>query len=489
MPEKHKERLRRAMARNIEFVLRKDVEERQKVIDALSSDVGGNIESISGPDISRPGAKHIRRHKLLGQERRTGGIGSVDAPAGPRDSRQTVCGQGFEANTAVYVTGLPSTVTWDQLHQLFSPYRRVRRIKIYRTFDEEQPIGDGTLNSSEEVVSDGAASTNIQHGKTSTTIVAAAVLTTPGAQMAEAPSYPKKRTGKGVPKGDALITYVKPGSAATAVKKLNGVDISNSTNTDIRKLSVQPADFSHKDEQQQQQQCYESHKKENEASMDDVKEYRKASDVQPAVPSERTLNPSLFDKEGVPLFQPLPSECCASSHPTCVLRNLYTVEQISQQPDQEHFLNSLEAEILMECLKFGSVICCMTLPEAPYYHGAVLVSFGACENASGDVIASTATIAQNEEGVSDALEALQQSSAVMAAQACGEAMDGRLFDGLTIKVQALGNWGEGEIIPREQLSRENDQTQLYSDKEEEAAVAAAIEAEIPALDEFFSGLL
>ena len=77
----------------------------------------------------------------------------------------------------------------------------------------------------------------------------------------------------------------------------------------------------------------------------------------------------------------------------------------------------------------------------------------------------------------------------MATQACGEAMDGRLFDGLTIKVQALGNWGEGEIIPREQHSRENDQAKLYSDKEEEAAVAAAIEAEIPALDEFFSGLL
>ena len=39
---------------------------------------------------------------------------------------------------------------------------------------------------------------------------------------------------------------------------------------------------------------------------------------------------------------------------------------------------------------------------------------------------------------------------IMGAQACGEAMDGRGFDGREIRVQALGNWGSGDIIPEDE---------------------------------------
>ena len=38
---------------------------------------------------------------------------------------------------------------------------------------------------------------------------------------------------------------------------------------------------------------------------------------------------------------------------------------------------------------------------------------------------------------------------IMGAQECGEAMDGRGFDGREIRVQALGNWGSGDIVPED----------------------------------------
>ena len=34
------------------------------------------------------------------------------------------------------------------------------------------------------------------------------------------------------------------------------------------------------------------------------------------------------------------------------------------------FAQVLEAEILVECLKFGTVVCVLTLPDVAYYYGA-----------------------------------------------------------------------------------------------------------------------
>ena len=77
------------------------------------------------------------------------------------------------------------------------------------------------------------------------------------------------------------------------------------------------------------------------------------------------------------------------------------------------FLEELEGEIIVEAAKFGTVACVVTLPRVAYYFGSCVVAF---------------------EGVA-------------AAQACAEAMDGRSFADGFIQVQALGNWGNGEIVP------------------------------------------
>lgn len=77
------------------------------------------------------------------------------------------------------------------------------------------------------------------------------------------------------------------------------------------------------------------------------------------------------------------------------------------------FLEELEGEICAEAARFGTVKCVAALPTVAYYFGSCVVAF----------------------------------ADVAAAQACAEAMDGRSFADNFIQVQALGNWGHGEIVP------------------------------------------
>lgn len=122
-----------------------------------------------------------------------------------------------------------------------------------------------------------------------------------------------------------------------------------------------------------------------------------------------TIDPNDLDEDGVPLFRPLPKECLSATHPTVVLRGVYAPLE-AQAP---RFLEELEAEILLDCLRFGPVVALLALPDQPYYLGAVVVTF----------------------------------ETVASAQACGEVNQGRSFGDGFIQVQALGNWGEGEIVP------------------------------------------
>ncbi|CAM9769504.1 unnamed protein product, partial [Heterosigma akashiwo] len=68
------------------------------------------------------------------------------------------------------------------------------------------------------------------------------------------------------------------------------------------------------------------------------------------------------------------------------------------------FLPGLEAEMLVECSKYGEVVRLMTAPDIPYYQGAVLVSFKTWEMAC----------------------------------ACGNTMDGRFFDFRQMEVEMMG---------------------------------------------------
>lgn len=470
VPVKHRGRLQRALATNMEYVLQKDVEERQRAIEALKhagvsddGDVNAFSDAIHDGRHEAKHSRYQRRNQRLCQEKRTGGIGSADAPTGPRDSRHAA-GQGavrgFKSgdyphpNTAVYVSGLPPSVNSAQLEQLFSPYGRVRRIKIYKA--RATTSGEGGVTGKVASVQEVAQDQEVVQGRIK------------GENAFDAPS-----AEQGDPKGDALVAFIKPGSVGAAIKKLDGMEL---TPGDGYHISVQAADFSHKEKNDM---SGVEHENDCDAAPDEL------------LTATGVLNPTVFDEDGVPLFQPLPPECRAADRPTCVLRNLYTMEQISgRQPQQKQegdFLKSLEAEILVECLKFGSVVCCLTLPDAPYYYGAVLVTFGRSDD---DVTQTQMTVAGRVATTitptitaGEATPSAATAAAVVAAQACGDAMDGRLFDGLTIRVQALGNWGEGEITPPIPAHGED------ADAEEEAALAAAAAAAAPALDEFFSGLI
>jgi len=328
LPPKFRDRLQRAMEKNIDYIRRKDMEERARILG-----MGGDPDDAwsFGPD--QTGKKRGRGGNRKVEQSRLGiGAGRVEAE-----------------NTSVYVAGLPQSITWAQMDLLFSPFGRVKRIKVYRD-------------------------------------------------------------DAGKPKGDALVTYVKQGSVASAIQKMNGHTIAPGM-----KLHVSPADFSHKDQSVDGGEDEDGvAEDEAESSGGGVGRANDAEDVdgQGMEAVEALVGPLKdedFDEDGVPRFTPLPDECRPEQCPTCVLRNVYTAEQAASTSS---FLDDLEAEILRECIQFGSVVCVVT-PSQPYYVGAVCVTF----------------------------------EDIQAAQHCGEVMDGRFFDYRTMQVQALGNWGDGNIIP------------------------------------------
>ncbi|CAM9725083.1 unnamed protein product [Choristocarpus tenellus] len=68
---------------------------------------------------------------------------------------------------------------------------------------------------------------------------------------------------------------------------------------------------------------------------------------------------------------PLPVECEADKHPVVVLWNVYTKEESEADPN---FFDDLEADMLMECVKFGTVMRVVT-PDTPEFLGSVCVTF------------------------------------------------------------------------------------------------------------------
>jgi len=365
------------MEKNLDYVRQKDMQHRAKIL-GMGGDpddvwsVGQEYQGIGGKKRGRGVGRRVEQSKL--------GIGAARVEA---------------ENTSVYVAGLPQSTTWAQMDLLFSPYGRVKKIKVYRD--------DG-----------------------------------------------------GKPKGDALVTYVKQGSVATAIQKLDGHEISPGT-----AIQVSPASFSHKDhaieEEVDADGRVDGADGDNYAHLGegpgqagsgydhDIGEDGESNAPQDIAAVEVLVGPLRdedFDEDGVPRFKPLPAECRPEECPTCVLRNVYTAEQAANSPS---FLDELEAEILMECIQFGSVVCVVT-PSEPYYVGAVCVTF----------------------------------ETIQSAQHCGEVMDGRFFDFRTMKVQALGNWGQGNIIPEEPVSAKSPQGGGHSAPATDATTAAAHEAAAPA---------
>ena len=123
-------------------------------------------------------------------------------------------------------------------------------------------------------------------------------------------------------------------------------------------------------------------------------------------------------------------------------------------------MEELEAEILVEVSRFGEVCTLATYPESAYYFGSCVVVF----------------------------------AEVGAAQACGEVMDGRSFADGFIQVQALGNWGDGEIVPPPQPvplpggedNNDDDGDETGREAETAPGPSQGGGGELDALDDFFS---
>jgi RNA recognition motif-containing protein len=128
------------------------------------------------------------------------------------------------------------------------------------------------------------------------------------------------RDDSGKPKGDALVTFVKVNSTANAVNRLNGHEVEPG-----RPLHVSLADFSAKlDDAAEDEPDDEAY--ENDEIDEAVMREQQTVAVLEAVVGP--LNPDDFTEDGVPRFTPLPAECQPDLYPTCVLRNLYTAEQV-----------------------------------------------------------------------------------------------------------------------------------------------------------------
>ncbi|KAG5177753.1 hypothetical protein JKP88DRAFT_202244 [Tribonema minus] len=158
-------------------------------------------------------------------------------------------------------------------------------------------------------------------------------------------------------KGDALVTYVKPSSVDTAVPRLNGHQVAPGFT-----IKVTQADFSHK-----------------EGGRD-----------------------SGGRDEGGPA---LPEQCCAEQYPVVILHNVYTAEEVTENPDG--FYSELEADMLGECARFGTVRCVVTLEGE--YEGSVAITFA---DSAG-------------------------------ARECAKTMHGRFFDGRQIEVDIVGKFEGG----------------------------------------------
>jgi len=106
---------------------------------------------------------------------------------------------------------------------------------------------------------------------------------------------------------------------------------------------------------------------------------------------------------------PLPDACRAREKPVCVLRNMFTAGDAAT----EGFVESLEAECMIEAVGYGEVLSLLALEGTGYYEGCVAITFG---DVSG-------------------------------AEACAHAMHERPFDGRTLLVQPQGPWGERVYDP------------------------------------------
>ena len=231
-------------------------------------------------------------------------------------------------NCSVYVSGLDGAASESHLEALFAPHGRVKKVKVY-----------------------------------------------------------KDDTGR--PKGDALVTFAKAGSAHQAVAKVHGAPLGAAV------LSVAMATF-HSD-----------------AALAGGPIARPADEHWDMVVGRAAAAAVAARRETARPPSPPPPLAVdnleealqAHRYPVVVLRNLYDIAQCRLRPRRD-FLDELEGEIRGECGKFGGSVVGCVAPKHPDYAGAVAVSF----------------------------------DTVKAAELCACDMNDRWFDNVQILVERRGTW-------------------------------------------------
>ncbi|KAI0022223.1 hypothetical protein F4780DRAFT_734624 [Xylariomycetidae sp. FL0641] len=307
------------------------------------------------------------------KKRRNGGAG--ERPAKRQNQRQGGGGGQPRQNTAIYVTGLPPDATAEEVHEVFS-----RKC--------------------------GVVAEEIDSGR-------------PRIKM-----YTDAETGAF--KGDALVVFFKPQSVDMAIMLLDDAEFRYTGRPDAPRMRVQAADASYKktnyEEQQQQKQKHKAaegaddgvdHGAEGKKENGDAAEPQQAhnpitGEGAPRAPRDRAreqdkakiikrtqkLDARLadWDDDDEPYGPPL--ETAAPRARTVVLRHMFTLPELDADPAA---LLEIKEDIRDECAKLGAVTSVVLYDAEPA--GVASVKF----------------------------------ADPAAARACAARLDGRAFDGRTVR--------------------------------------------------------
>ncbi|EWM27790.1 nuclear mrna splicing factor-associated protein [Nannochloropsis gaditana] len=127
------------------------------------------------------------------------------------------------------------------------------------------------------------------------------------------------RDAHGKPKGDALVTYARPGSTAAAIKKLNGYALAPN-----HCLRLSQADFSYKEE---------------------------GANVHEGIGFDDHMAHPAQEEDEQEDYETLPPECEADKYPVVILRNVYDPTETADEDFAE-----LETDMLQECVRHGCVL-------------------------------------------------------------------------------------------------------------------------------------
>eukprot|EP00595_Chromulina_sp_UTEXLB2642_P002459 CAMPEP_0196763606 /NCGR_PEP_ID=MMETSP1095-20130614/4424_1 /TAXON_ID=96789 ORGANISM="Chromulina nebulosa, Strain UTEXLB2642" /NCGR_SAMPLE_ID=MMETSP1095 /ASSEMBLY_ACC=CAM_ASM_000446 /LENGTH=283 /DNA_ID=CAMNT_0042117185 /DNA_START=218 /DNA_END=1066 /DNA_ORIENTATION=+ len=183
--------------------------------------------------------------------------------------------------------------------------------------------------------------------------------------------YVNSSTGK--KKGDGLVTFTAPEFVKSAVLQFNNLDIG-----DGFILKVSRADFNNSNKDNTIDDSVNSMKFIANSSMEYTNEYK---DIIPiTAPSSRANNRQIASN--------LPKECQLDKYPVVLLQNVYDSMILKDENTSiQEFILELEAEFLVECCQFGTIIRLIAPHNESISHingllGSIAITFADIESAN-----------------------------------------------------------------------------------------------------------